>query len=117
MELHIDRESQGDHEFLLLQGELDIATQQDLRSAIDEALRSGRVDLVLDLNGTTFIDSTALGVLIAARRKAHAAKGTLTILCEQPRVLRVFEITRTDRVFDLLPNREEWTAARASESS
>lgn len=111
MELQIDREADGPHEILLLQGELDIATQTDLRAAIDDALRAGRVDLVVDLNGTTFIDSTALGVLIAGRRKAHAAKGSFTILCEQPRVLRVFEITRTDRVFNLLPNREAWKSA------
>ena len=111
VELQIERESDGRHEILVLTGELDIATQTDLRSAIDETLRGGRVDLVVDLNGTTFIDSTALGVLIAGRRKAHGLKGSFTIICEQPRVLRVFEITRTDRVFNLVPTREAWRTA------
>jgi anti-sigma B factor antagonist len=111
VELHIDREADGRFEILALKGELDIATQKDLRAAVDEALASGRVDLVVDLNETTFIDSTALGVLIASRRKAEASHGSFTILCDQPRVLRVFEITRTDQVFHLLPDRAAWKAS------
>ncbi len=50
-------------------GEVDVATAPALRAAVDEALDRGPADVVVDLPGVTFIDSTGLGVLIGARRR------------------------------------------------
>lgn len=82
-------------------GEVDIATYRSLRGAINELLTVGHVDLVVDLTHTAFLDSTGLGALIGARRRAHALKGSLAIRCEDPRILQVFRITGLDRVFTM----------------
>ena len=83
-------------------GELDLASHRRLRDAIDELVLTGRVDIVVDLNRTTFLDSTALGTLISARRRTHAFNGSFAILCSDERLLRVFRATSLDRVFKII---------------
>ena len=71
-------------------GELDLNAADELRAAIDLGSDGPRV--VVDLAGTTFIDSTALGVI------AGAAKSTeLTVVASDPRIVRIFQLTGLDR--------------------
>jgi anti-sigma B factor antagonist len=80
-------------------GELDLATNQQFVQAVSDALLEGRVDLVVDLTDTSFMDSTSLGTLISARRRSHALGGSFVIVCNDPRLLRLFEVTSLDKVF------------------
>jgi anti-sigma B factor antagonist len=80
-------------------GELDLATNQQFVQVVADTLEAGRVELVVDLTDTTFMDSTALGTLISARRRAHAKGGSFAIVCRDARLLRLFEITSLDKVF------------------
>lgn len=82
-------------------GEMDLATHTQLLRAIEDVLDAGRVDIVVDLSHTTFLDSTALGTLISARRSALAHEGSFVILCSNPRLLRLFEVTSLDQVFEI----------------
>jgi anti-sigma B factor antagonist len=73
-------------------GELDLTAAPDLRDAIDAAVDAGAVAIVVDLNEVTFIDSTAIGVLLAARERMRRRGGTLEIVCREENVARVLEI-------------------------
>jgi anti-anti-sigma factor len=57
--------------------------------------------LVLDMTDVTFIDSTGLSVLLNALRRITRAGGRLALVCTNPTVLRLFEITRLDSTFDI----------------
>lgn len=103
MELQIDT-SHVDHQTVVIpRGVIDLATIGAFRGVLDEVFSHGAVDLVLNLNEITFIDSTGLGALISARRRAHAFKGSLLLVCENDVVLRVLRITGLERVFDIVP--------------
>jgi anti-anti-sigma factor len=80
-------------------GELDLATHQEFRQAVTDVLEAGPVHLVVDLSQTTFLDSTSLGTMIGARRRAYAAGGTFVVLCRDDRLFRLFEVTSLDKVF------------------
>ena len=82
-------------------GEIDLATHTQLSTAIVELLDAGKVDIVVDLSHTTFLDSTALGTLISARRRAYSRKGSFEILCSNERLLRIFQVTSLDKVFSI----------------
>jgi anti-sigma B factor antagonist len=82
-------------------GEMDLATHTQVLRDIEDLLDAGKVDIVLDLSHTTFLDSTALGTLIGVRRRVQAREGSFAILCSNPRLLRLFEVTSLDKVFEI----------------
>ncbi len=87
---------------LSVEGDLDLASAPSLKWALADVLGAGARHVVLDLSRVTFIDSTALGVLVGAQR-ALPAGATLAIACDQENVLRIFEMTGLDGMFEILP--------------
>ena len=88
-------------------GEIDLFTAPELKSALGEALESGHTRIVVDLTNTSFLDSTALGVLIGAVKRLRARDGVLTIVNTDPNIAKTFEITGLDQIFTIRPTREE----------
>jgi anti-sigma B factor antagonist len=77
---------------IVVGGELDLNAAPELKAAIGTAIDQGATTLVLDLEGVTFIDSTAIGVLMASRERIRRSGGALEIVCVEPHVLRILEI-------------------------
>jgi len=88
-------------------GEIDLFTAPELKSALGEALESGHTRIVVDLTSTTFLDSTALGVLIGAVKRLRSRDGVLTIVNTDPNIAKTFEITGLDQIFTIRPTRDE----------
>jgi anti-anti-sigma factor len=72
-------------------GELDIATAARLDQALREGRRPGE-QVVLDLSGLEFIDSTGLRVVVKAVEAAARERWELRLRHGPPAVRRVFEI-------------------------
>jgi anti-sigma B factor antagonist len=80
-------------------GELDLDTSPRLRQVLVDLVRSqGNRTIVLDVATLTFLDSSALGVLVTAQRDLAGIGGQLTVRSPSNAVRRVFEITGLDRV-------------------
>jgi anti-sigma B factor antagonist len=105
--LSLVEERANSTQIIAAQGELDSATAPALSHRIAAAIDAGHRDLLLDLNGLKFLDSTGLGVLLEAKRRLARTGGRLQIVCAVPAVLRVFQTTRLDRDFTILPGREQ----------
>ena len=101
---------------LALRGELDVATVPRLADPLREAIAAGKTAMVIDLGELTFLDSTGLMVLLNGLRRVMRQGGNLVIVCTNPTVLRLFEITRLDATFDIHPSREAaLSAVRSAE--
>jgi anti-sigma B factor antagonist len=81
-----------------IEGELDLARAPDLKWILLDALEAGATQLVLDLSRVTFIDSTAIGVLIGVSRSLEVGS-RLAITSLQPQVMRIFEVSGMGDVF------------------
>jgi anti-sigma B factor antagonist len=92
--LSIDSALDGPLATLSATGEIDLATVGHLRTAFDDCLEQGAVDLTIDLDGVSYIDSAGLGFVVSAHKRVLANAGSLVVRCSQPRVLQLFEITR-----------------------
>ena len=99
MHLQIDVTRVAGHTVVSPQGEIDFATGPQLKDAITELLVAGEVHLVIDLLAVDFIESTGLGALIGGRRRAHALRGSLVLVCTEQQMLKIFRITGLDKVF------------------
>jgi anti-sigma B factor antagonist len=88
----------NDRHVVAASGELDMSSAPDLKAAIRAATERGATTLVVDLGDVTFIDSTAIGVLLAARERLRQSGGALELVCAEPNVLRVLEIVGMETV-------------------
>lgn len=81
-----------------VEGDLDLSTAPRLKWMLVDALETGHRRLVIDLSGATFMDSTALGVLVAIWRKLESGE-RLIVVCTRPDVLKIFEYAGMDGAF------------------
>jgi anti-sigma B factor antagonist len=96
----------GDTILLALEGQVDLHTAPELRDHLVSAIEDGAVNVVVDLSDTTFIDSMTLGVLLGAVKRLRPRGGQLRVVCGDPNIRKIFEITLLDRVFSLYATRE-----------
>ncbi len=94
-------------------GEIDVAAAPELRDSLTGLLGAGSTRIVVDLEGVDFIDSTGLGVLVGAVRKARSDGGDVRLVCTNSRILKVFAATGLDEVFRIGATVDETTAAEA----
>jgi anti-sigma B factor antagonist len=89
----IDVAQEGNRSVLNLSGELDLATVGELEDALRTRLEGGE-DVVVDLRGLAFMDSSGVRALVGAHQSAESGDGSLTIV----RAPRGSEV---DRVIDV----------------
>jgi anti-sigma B factor antagonist len=92
---------------IAVRGAIDLFAAPELKGRLLEALDAGTREVVLDLCNASFVDSTGLGVLLAARKRLAALGGRLIVVISQPRVDRVLEIAGLDAIFEVVPTRED----------
>lgn len=88
-----------------LVGEVDLWSAPELKRALYAVLATGRKRVIVDLAGVRFMDSTALGVLVAIERRM-AGDATLALAAPSPEVLRVFELTGVSAGFRIFAARD-----------
>lgn len=95
---------QGGASVVVVGGELDLHSAGELDGAL-AALDGHRI--VVDLREVTFLDSTALAVLLAAARRRAGKQLALDLVVGPGDVRRVFQITGLDQRFRFFETVEE----------
>jgi anti-sigma B factor antagonist len=77
---------------IAVRGEIDMATAAQLRSVLDALMDEGASRIVLDCRGLEFLDSSGIGVLVAARQRL-GEQGELVMESPPAHVRKVLDIT------------------------
>ena len=101
MELGIDVRKVNAHAVLDVQGEIDVYTAPKLREKLIELVSEGSYDVIVNLEGVDFLDSTGLGVLVGALKRVKAHDGSLSLVCTQDKLLKIFKTTGLTKVFPI----------------
>jgi anti-anti-sigma factor len=109
-----DRRDDPAHRCVVVQvtGELDVNTVGGLRVALDDLLVDGVPTIVVDLRPLAFMDSSGLGALVAAHRKARVLKCAVAVVAGGGIVTRLLETTGLVRVLRVFGSVDEALAAR-----
>jgi len=89
------------------EGELDVSNVPKLKKVFDEVLREGHTKIIIDLDKVTYMDSSALGVLVNTLKELHKKNGTLKIANLSGNVERIFKLTRLIKFFETYPSARE----------
>jgi anti-sigma B factor antagonist len=107
-ELSIDLKTEENGALLFkLRGSLDLATAPTVRAALSEAAEKGNHELIVDLTQLEFLDSTGLGVLIGAHRRAAEHGGSLRLIVNEGPISRLLNITGLIAVFSVYHSIED----------
>ncbi|HNB52902.1 MAG TPA: STAS domain-containing protein [Anaerolineales bacterium] len=96
---------------LTLSGRFDALTSPSVQAWLDEATQSRPVQIVVNMEAVTFVDSTALSTLVSGMKRARQAEGDLRLCRLQQPVRMIFELTRLDKAFEIFPGEPEAIAA------
>jgi anti-sigma B factor antagonist len=100
-EFRIEERSGASAPVIAVGGEIDVATAPQLRECLHRVIARGESTVILDLLDVTFLDSTALGVLVGALKRCRELGGELHIVVADPRIMKIFEITGLTNVFTI----------------
>ena len=80
----------------------------DLKSEFVVLSNEGITNLIVDLSGVEYIDSSGLSAILTANRVFKANQGTMVVTgIKHPAVKKLFEISRLDTVINVVPTLEE----------
>jgi anti-sigma B factor antagonist len=85
---------------VVLRGELDVAVAVRIVAELSVVAARER-DMIVDLAGLEFIDSSGLAALARVRKQARHAGGDLLLAAPQGQVLRLLSLTRLIDVFSV----------------
>lgn len=88
-------------------GEIDVYTSPKVKEIITELIEKGNNYLVINLEGVRYIDSTGLGVLIGALKKVREKDGTINLVCNNPQIKKIFNITGLVKIFGIYKSEDE----------
>ncbi|MFC8230263.1 STAS domain-containing protein [Streptomyces sp. NPDC057287] len=97
-------EGSGRCAVLIISGDVDRDLVPAIQAALDELIAEGRVQIVLDVQSVTFMDSAGLGVLTYGMRGTEAADGGLSLAGAGIQVRRLLDMSGLDEVVSVFPD-------------
>jgi anti-sigma B factor antagonist len=87
-----------------LNGEIDVYTSPKVKETISELIDQEHYRLVINLENVRYIDSTGLGVLIGGLKRVREHSGTVNLVCSNPQIKKIFDITGLVKIFGIYDN-------------
>ncbi|MBQ1519355.1 MAG: STAS domain-containing protein [Ruminococcus sp.] len=85
-----------------ISGEIDHHNAKELRTKLDKYIISSRpAQLVIDLQGITFMDSSGIGLIMGRSKLIKACGGRLTVHSPQPYIKRVLKLSGIERLVSI----------------
>ena len=87
---------------------MDGISAHQLRSDVNDVLADGVKTILIDLKDVTFMNSSAIGSLVATLKAVRGEGGTLSLCSLNDQVRIIFELTKMDNIFDIHADRHEF---------
>lgn len=98
----LERSDRGGVRVLAISGYLDAHTAPSFESAIENELMSGKVRLVVDCAGLTYISSAGLGVFMSYLEEIREKGGDIKLAAIKPKVYQIFDVLGFPKLFDIV---------------
>lgn len=94
-----------------LEGDLDAGSAADIQGRFLSELSSGGSSFLLDLEKVNYIDSSGLAALVKFYKEVRTKGGTLALCAVQRDAMKIFQLTRLDKIFTIFPDESSAQAA------
>lgn len=99
---------------LVVAGEIDLATVPELQSAIDSVYSGNSHPLVVDLTGSSFMDSTGLKTLVMAKRRFDESGRAFAIAVSGGPVSRLIDLSGVETSMRIVESTDDLEQAQSA---
>lgn len=92
---------------VVLEGPIDVSRAMELRDLLGQQIEGRGARVLVDLGEVTLVDSSGVGVLVTAHRRAEQAGAAIALAGASGPVGRVFELTRTNKLLRIYSSVQE----------
>jgi len=97
---------------LELEGRFDFSARREFKETIDRAQEGEARRLILDLGGLTFIDSSALGMLVVAHQNIKLKQGQICLVNPQSYVRQILDLANVPKMIPVYDTIEQACSAK-----
>lgn len=90
-----------------ISGEIDVYTAPQFKEAVTQVINDGQIDLIVNMSGVTYMDSSGFGTLLSATKRLRPEDGTVNLIACNTAIDRMLRITRLNTVFGTYQTLEE----------
>ena len=106
-DFRVEVRTEGRAAIITVSGELDLATSPSLEAELERVWASDTEQLVLDLRGLEFMDSTGLSIIVKAHQRLTERGRTLNLVRGPQQVQRLLDLTGVAERIQLVDSPEE----------
>ncbi len=103
--------SGDDIDIIVLDGRIDQDSSAELELLLQENIGKGHCNICIDMIHVKHICSSALGVLVAAKKKIRDKDGDIKLVIADDNILKLFQTTMLDKVFEIFESQRECLGA------
>lgn len=103
--------SNDDIDIIMLDGRIDQDASGELETILDNCIKKGRINICIDMINVKHLCSSALGVLVAKKRKIKDKEGDIKLVIVDDNLMKLFQTTMLDRVFEIFESQRECLGA------
>jgi len=90
-----------------MNGEIDINTAPQVKKIFDKIIGSKKEKIILNFKDVSYVDSSGLATLVEVLKGLRSYGGKLKLTNLSTKVKNLFEITKLEKLFDIVPEEEE----------
>lgn len=90
-----------------IEGEIDVSTSPRIKEILNDLIDQGERNLIINLEKVRYIDSTGLVAFISALKRVREKNGKIVLICTNPHIMKIFNITGLINVFEVYQTQEQ----------
>ena len=90
-----------------MEGDIDINTSPGMKKSFDKAISEKKDRIIINLKGVEYVDSSGLATLVEILKNLRGYGGKLKLTNLSPKVMGLFEITKLNKLFDIIGEEED----------
>lgn len=99
--------SEENYELIVLEGRIDQDMSEELESVLQNCIDEEKYNICIDIMDVKHICSSALGVIVAIKRKLKDEDGDIKLVIANDNLLKLFQTTMLDKVFEIFESQRE----------
>jgi anti-sigma B factor antagonist len=103
--------SEENVEIIVLDGRIDQEASEELETILEEHIAQDKTNICIDMINVKHVCSSALGVLVAVKRKIKDKDGDIKLVIANDNLMKLFQTTMLDKVFEIYDSQRECLSA------